>query len=90
MGKALVIAAIVVGAALVLALIVYVVHNRTQRASVRRRDYRQAQQVAYHAQVALRHIEAATDTWRDLESPLAMKIRTLIQEFREKKEELEK
>jgi hypothetical protein len=89
-GRALVIAAIVIGAALVLAFIIWAGQRAIQAPQVRRRALSNVRAHLANANGTVELMLNAADNWKDVDSVLATEIRRCYQEYRKKKEELEK
>lgn len=77
MGKVLVTAAIVLGVALVITMLVYVVHRSVTGATTRRRDLRRVQAQLNAARDAVDKMKKAADNWHEIDSVLAGEIRVL-------------
>lgn len=83
MGKAIVIAAIILAVALVIAVVVVVAKRAYEAPVIRRRELARLAQRATVNEVALEEIELAADNWKDVDSVLATEIRTILREHKE-------
>jgi len=88
-GKALVIAAIVVGAALVIAVLVYVAHRSIQGPAARRRELTHQRRVNSELEATIRTIESEADKWSDIDSVLATAIKRELHEMKVRRQTLE-
>lgn len=89
MGKTLVIAAIVIGAALVVAVLVYVVYRSTQGPVARRRELTNVKAENAEYRASIRRIEEYASRWSDLDSVLATEVKRELHALSVKREKLE-
>jgi len=82
LGKALVIAALVIGVALVVAVFVWAVNRGIHGPTVRRRQLQDARDRVRHAEATLDALESEAGTWQDVESVLATQVRQRVQDHR--------
>lgn len=90
MAKALVIAAIIVGAAIVIALIVYAIGESRNGRVVRRRELRRANEFGIASRRAVHAMHDAALHWHDVDSVLSGEIRKIFSEWQANVEKTER
>lgn len=89
MGKALIIVAVIVAAALVIAVLIYVTHRAIQGPTTRRRDLRYYRDLAASQQKFIHTVENECGKFEDIDSVLATAIRRELHTLRVQQQRLE-
>lgn len=90
MGKVLVTAAIVLGVAIVITMLVYVAHRSVTGTTTRRRDLRRVQEELNVTKDAVYKMKKAADNWHEIDSVLAGEIRILHDQWMTEQRKMEK
>lgn len=83
MGKALVICAVIVAVAIVIVALVVVGKRLIEGPGVKRRELKETQNELGRLRRAVAAIELETDTWSEVDSVLAAKIKTELRKYKE-------
>lgn len=89
MGRALIIAVVIVAAALVIAVIIYVAHRAVEGSTARVRDLKTLRQRHRAYQQAVANIRESAERWNDIDSVLATEIKRELHALDVKNQELE-